>query len=261
MSSSFYVAGDWVESFSENYGFIGSKKVARLLNGFMVKGFRGRKIVTAGRALSEKYKEYCLAAHPYMSTTHHSVTKDAANDLHEICYLGRLEPLKRVCDAILAVDVVLRKGYSVKLYICGDGKDRLKLHELVKEKGLKGHVVFMGQLAERADVESVLSNSGVVILPSISEGTPKVLAEGMSFGCIPIAIQDVGSINDIITHEENGLLADPRSPESLAENIVKIIQDPVLASGLRKRALRYAEEHTIQHEVKKLWDFVRANED
>lgn len=73
--------------------------------------------------------------------------------------------------------------------------------------------------------------AAVLVSPSVHDGTPNSLLEGMACGCFPVA-GDLESIREWITHGENGLLADATDPARLAEAILRALKH----SDLRERA-------------------------
>lgn len=73
--------------------------------------------------------------------------------------------------------------------------------------------------------------ASVTVSPSDHDGTPNTLLEAMACGCFPIA-GDIESLREWITNGVNGLLCDPSNPESLADAVVRALED----EDLRRRA-------------------------
>jgi glycosyltransferase involved in cell wall biosynthesis len=71
----------------------------------------------------------------------------------------------------------------------------------------------------------------VLVVPSISEGVPRVLYEGMSQG-LPVVATDVGGIPGLISHDDNGLLVPPREPAALAGAVRRLLEDRPLRRRL-----------------------------
>jgi glycosyltransferase involved in cell wall biosynthesis len=86
----------------------------------------------------------------------------------------------------------------------------------------------------------------VVVSPSIHDGTPNSLLEGMACGCFPVA-GDLESIREWITHGQNGLLVDPNSPQSIADAILLALEREDLrreAAGLNGKIISARGEYT-----------------
>jgi glycosyltransferase involved in cell wall biosynthesis len=80
------------------------------------------------------------------------------------------------------------------------------------------------------EMAAAFRSAQVLVSPTVHDGTPNSLLEGMASGCFPVA-GDLESIREWITPGVNGALVDPGSPEQLADAIVAALNDP----GLRGR--------------------------
>lgn len=251
-----YIAGDWLNSFNANYKFRGSKYIANRLERMQHPIIKNSIPVTAGPILADKYSKI-NKCHAYYSTTHNKVyNKKHIIKPHNIIFVGRLEPLKRVEDAIKSIEILLRRSIDVKLTILGDGFMRKQLENMVGEMKLEEHVLFKGNISDKDIVKEEYLKADILLLPSLSEGTPKVLAEAMAHSVVPIAVEDVGSNDYIIQNGVNGILVPKRSPESIADSIMNLVENIEIYSDMVHYSQKYALEHTLDNEVDKLWDFV-----
>lgn len=118
----------------------------------------------------------------------------------EVVFVGRLDEPKGV-DFIL--EFLASGNFNPKLFhIVGAGELKNDLErELVKRN--VAHK-FYGTL-KQTEIFKIFYVAHAIILPSRSEGFPKVLAEAMNFGCIPIT-SNVGSICHYINHGETGIV-------------------------------------------------------
>ena len=89
-------------------------------------------------------------------------------------------------------------------------------------------------------VPNLLAASDIIVLPSYSEGCPKILVEAMMMGK-PIVATNIPGINDVVENQKEALLVEPGDPVALAHAIKTLLNDKTLASTLafnaRKRAL------------------------
>ena len=86
----------------------------------------------------------------------------------------------------------------------------------------------------------------VVVSPSVHDGTPNSLLEGMACGCFPVA-GDLESIREWITHGQNGLLVDPNNPQAIADAILIALEREDLrheAAGLNAKIISARGEYT-----------------
>ena len=79
-------------------------------------------------------------------------------------------------------------------------------------------------IGSRSDVPDVLSISSVFVLPSYyREGIPRILLEAATVG-LPIITTDMPGCREVVKHNRNGWLVNPRSTKSLVEAIEKAIK-------------------------------------
>ena len=160
------------------------------------------------------------------------------------CFVGRLEDAKgvqRIIDAFGALDNL----ESIKtIHLIGDGAKMTHYKKQCIDLGLP--VVFHGFL-ERQEVFGIYKESHFLMLPSTaSEGFPKVIAEGMNFGCIPI-VSEVSSIGQYI-NSRNGFLVNPCTVDELKKILIKIKQiDIVDLKNKAFEAHKGAKDFTFDH--------------
>ncbi len=102
-----------------------------------------------------------------------------------------------------------------EMVFAGDGVERREFEEMASHS--KFPIKFLGHCS-KDDVAQLLSESHVLLLPSKSEGFPKVVGEAMNFGCIPV-VTDVSCMAEYITHGKNGFLLNEASEEEVMENL------------------------------------------
>lgn len=133
----------------------------------------------------------------------------------ELCFVGRLEAAKGV-DLIIEAVSKLNAVSLCKIgtiHMVGEGVERGGYQKCVDELSLP--ITFHGYLS-RPEVHEIYKKSHAIILPSASEGFPKVIAEAMNYGCIPI-VSDVSSISHYIRHKDNGFLIKSLDVSSLKD--------------------------------------------
>jgi glycosyltransferase involved in cell wall biosynthesis len=97
-----------------------------------------------------------------------------------------------------------------------------------------------------AQMGDVFRAAQVVVSPSVHDGTPNSLLEGMACGCFPVA-GDLESIREWITHGQNGLLVDPNNPQAIADAILIALEREDLrheAAGLNAKIISARGEYT-----------------
>jgi glycosyltransferase involved in cell wall biosynthesis len=150
--------------------------------------------------------------------------------------VGRLSQEKAHIDLIQAFTLLRKKGRQARLILVGDGPERSKL-----EQAAGPGVLFTGQVH---DTPSYYAATDVLVLPSLTEGSPNVLLEAMAAG-VPVVATDVGGIPEIVRHRESALLVSPQRPDLLAQAIEEMLSSPELRRSLIARAQEIiAQNHT-----------------
>lgn len=170
-----------------------------------------------------------------------SVAKQYLYDKDRIYALviGRLEEQKGHCYLI---DAVARMPEQVRsrlvIFLAGDGTLESSLKKQVAERGVEAHFVFLGHTEK---VPEFLSLVDFVILPSLWEGLPLSVLEAFSAQKAVLATNIPGT-TEVMIDGENGYLAEARDPDSLAQGLVKVLENPGKMRQLGQRAFRHWEE-------------------
>lgn len=134
------------------------------------------------------------------------------------CFVGGLNTNKgidRIVDAFKEIDTP-KIG---TLHVVGDGVLRKTIKE--KAKGLSINCILHGSLPKEQVVE-IYKQSHFIILPSQSEGFPKVIGEAMNYGCVPI-VSDVSCIGQYVIEGINGYLINPITTDEIKKSIEKSV--------------------------------------
>ncbi len=145
--------------------------------------------------------------------------------------ISELHPTKRIDDAIRAMKIIAENHPGALLVVIGEGQERQKLEDLIRELHLRNHVSLVGFKSEAA---SLLPAFDLFVHSSQSEALGLALLEA---GCasLPVVATRVGGIPEIIPDDDHGLLVSPRNPEALATAIDSLIKDPARARELGAR--------------------------
>ncbi|MDD5680060.1 MAG: glycosyltransferase [Candidatus Omnitrophica bacterium] len=150
-----------------------------------------------------------------------------------LAVVGRLVPQKGHRYFLLALKELIRER-KVKGLIVGAGYLEGELKSLSRSLGLENRVLFTGL---RTDVQGILGIVNALIVPSLREGLPIVALEAMAAG-VPVVASEVGGLPEMITHEETGILVEPKNYPALKEAISKLLADGSLSSYIKENAKR-----------------------
>ena len=144
---------------------------------------------------------------------------------------GRLSPEKGYEVLVRA----LQELPDITLKIAGDGPDRERLGELIRDNNIT-NVELLGFIAPKK-LNSIVNQCEFAVLPSIGyENFPYAVLESMCHGK-PVVAPDTGGISEMISHRKTGLLyPDPTDHKQLAKRIDELWGDSKLAKSYGKSA-------------------------
>ena len=152
--------------------------------------------------------------------------------------VGRIFPIKNHHLFLESAARVSSNADAVRFVIVGDGILRPEMEDYARELGISDRVIFTGW---RRDLPRIYADLNVLVVSSNNEGTPVSAIEAMASG-VPVVGTKVGGVPDIITDGENGYLVPPRDPEALAGAVLRLLQNPELASRMGQVGQTMARE-------------------
>ncbi|GAG17971.1 unnamed protein product, partial [marine sediment metagenome] len=167
-------------------------------------------------------------------------------------FIGRLVQEKGVEELLKAMGQVIKEIPDAKLLVVGDtlASDRdlrttERLQELIQRNNLEGVIKFTGF---REDIPELLAIMDLFALPSHREGMPRSILEAMAAGK-PVIATDIRGCREEVVDGETGYLVPVNDPGKLAEAIIKILSDKMLAKRMseagRQRAVEFFDERKV----------------
>lgn len=150
-----------------------------------------------------------------------------------IC-LGRITKMKRLQDSISAFKSIKAYHPKAKLHIVGKGSHTTELKDLIKELKISQSVTFHGFVSEKKKYQ-LLSKSWALLSTSLREGWGLNVNEAASVGTPTIAYTIPGIIDTVID-DKTGLLTQTNNPPSLAQLMIKLIDNNKLRYRLSTQA-------------------------
>jgi len=179
-----------------------------------------------------------------------SSIKDEAAHGKCILSVGRLESVKGVQYLIRAMKRVHDNIPDARLIIIGNGQERAMLEALSIQLGIQKNVQFVGKVPHEK-VLSFMQQADVFVLPSLSEGFPMVIIEALACG-LPVVASGVGGVPEIITNEANGYLVKAKDTESIADNILLLLQDEKLRKKISDNNKQLVKKYTWENVITRL---------
>lgn len=170
----------------------------------------------------------------------------------ELIFVGSLVAGKNPMYAILLVEQLIKKGKNVLLNFFGEGSEKAFLEQYIKEKQLENYISLHGNQNQKV-IKKAYQKSHFVILPSKSEGWPKAIAEGMFWGCIPVATK-VSCVPFMLDYANRGILLE-MNLEKDTNQIEEIMADENKFFAKSRLASQWSQNYTtdvFEAEIKKL---------
>lgn len=133
-------------------------------------------------------------------------------------FIGRLDADKGV-DLLINSISNWPQDKIFKFHFVGDGPLAFPLRKTINSLGINAY--FHGLITQELIFE-LLKESHFLVLPSRSEGFPKVVAEGLNFGCLPI-VTAVGSVTHYIKNGNSGIIISEQNEYALTSAILEAI--------------------------------------
>lgn len=169
------------------------------------------------------------------------------DEVFRFLFMGRLIQEKGIEDYIKAAKILRQKYKNIEFFIIGhiDAENPTAIpNDVFLEWIRPSYIKYLGF---KDDVREVIKEVDAVVLPSYyPEGIPRVLQEAMSMEK-PIITANSDGCREAVDDGVNGYLCEPRSPQSLAQAMQKLIDLPLddlktMGKAGRKKAVNEFKE-------------------
>ena len=167
-------------------------------------------------------------------------------------FVGTLSLGKQPLYAIQLVEEMHKKGKKVLLELYGEGILRKELEHYISQNNLEA-IVFLKGNQNKETVLKGYQNSHFLILPSKSEGWPKVVAEAMFWGCVPIA-SPVSCVSYMMGNGRRGVILQEELNQDV-DQIEAVISKQEVYQKMASEGQTWSRQFTtdkFEAEIKKL---------
>ena len=141
----------------------------------------------------------------------------------------KIKNIPHVIEAFMKV----REAMPAKLLLVGDGPEKHRVMDQVKESPYKEDVLFLGK---QENVAELFSISDLKLLLSEKESFGLVLLEAMACG-VPGIGTNIGGIPEVIEHGENGFIVELGDVDAVARHAIELLGDEEKLSQFRLAAI------------------------
>lgn len=189
-------------------------------------------------------------AHLVFSSSHHeddilTPKETFKRPPYKILNVARLNSVKNQILLLRALARLNEHGRDWRLAIVGEGAKRVFLEKEAVKLGVNEWVEMPGMLPHGMDLWSRFDAADVFVLPSRSEGTPKVVLEAMCRG-IPVAAAAVSGVPAQLGGGEWGLLFPDNDVEGLVSSLERLREDAELRKSITIKANLFVKKQTVE---------------
>ena len=164
-------------------------------------------------------------------------------------FVGTMGENKRPFETAQLIRSLRRERIDISLEMYGEGEVSEDIKWYRKENGLRDHILLRGNRPATM-VKEAYQKADVVILLSKSEGWPKVVAEAMFWGAIPI-VSNVSCVPWMIGNGERGILIE--NPEKIdIKELKNLLLDSTQLQKMSTAAMTWSRQYTMDTFTKEI---------
>lgn len=230
-------AGNWDPKSKQPLSYRLQKKI--LSNTFLTKNMQ---VLVYG-----DWKQQTKNVKPFFTATYRNSDKETViqrslNETIRFSFVGSLSPGKRPLLTVQIVEALQKRGYNVQLDIFGDGVKRTEIEKYITENQLQDRIKLHGNV-HAEEIKKVHQTSHFMILPSKSEGWPKVVAEAMFWGSVPI-VTKISCVPYMLDEGNRGILIEP-TVEDAVRQIENVLKSSENYQEKAKHAIAWSRSYTL----------------
>lgn len=240
-----YVGGNWKEEakFTAKRGWL--RRIINRPGSYVLDKIITSSILHSAYCITPSYEEHAKfhekvtvhLAPPLLNVCKKDLDRMPAHDTGDgkitITFCGELRPQKGCIDLLYAFQRLAGgvSGKQLALKFIGDGESLSFLKTYAAKFHLEESVLFAGHIKDTEALKEHLLGSFVMVLPSYSEGFPRVAYECFTLG-VPTILSSVGGIPYLLKDGVHSLLVHPGDVEGIKDQILRIISDKDLRESL-----------------------------
>lgn len=201
---------------------------------------RASHVSVVSQAMRDETKNLGLAANrvivaPMGIELTHRFTPDSSvpREAHELLFVGRMVEKKGLRDLIQALPIILEKYPDTTTSIVGFGPEESACRALASNLGVSNKVRFLGALPQ-SQLPDLYRRATALVAPFLiaqsgdQEGLGLVMVEAIGCHC-PVITTRIPAVQEVFDGNWPLFMALPQSPQSLAEQVVKLMDEPASA--------------------------------
>lgn len=214
------------------------------------------KVIGNGSSNGINTAHFTRESIPHAELENKRIDFELKTDDFVFIFVGRLVKDKGINELVNAFVTINTKFPSTKLLLVGNYEvelDPLK-PETIKEIDANPAIIAAGY---QPDVRPFLAVSHALVFPSYREGFPNVPMQALAME-IPTIVTDINGCNEIVIHEQNGLIIPPKNTQAIIDAMLRIMTDQQLYNHLKSNA---RESIVSRYDQLSLWKLIKEEYD
>lgn len=171
-----------------------------------------------------------------------------------ICHAGTMEVAYKSQDVLLeAISICRANGLDVRLTLLGEGRLSDYCKSKARQLEIEKYVKFLGMLSAGDAVREQLDTADMFVLPSTTEGLPRIVIEAMA-RALPCIATNVGGIPELLSEED---MVPPADAEALAAKIILVSHDYQRMVKMSRRNLDVSKKYGMGELNRRRVEFYR----
>jgi glycosyltransferase involved in cell wall biosynthesis len=225
-----------------------------LSNRFIVMAERGRQLLKEVYGVSPEKIDLIPHGVPDVQFIDPSFHKDqfGVEGKTMLLTFGLLSPNKGIEYVIEALPAILEKHPNVVYIVLGathpnllsrEGESyRLKLERLAEDRGVSANVIFYNRFVTLEELTDFIGAADIYVTPYLNEAQITSGTLAYAFGAGKAVISTPYLYAQELLAQERGILVPFRDSKAIAEGVTRLLANPALMAGMRKRAWKLGRE-------------------
>lgn len=155
--------------------------------------------------------------------------------------VGRFVPQKAFDRLLRVVNRLHKEGFSLELWLLGDGEQRPLLEQYIQEEKLGAIVTLCGF---QTNPYPYLKQSDLFVCSSVSEGYSTAVTEALIIG-LPVVTTDCSGMDELLADGTYGIITE-NNEEALYEGLKRCVTQPNLFETYKEQSLQYKNKMVLK---------------
>ena len=160
--------------------------------------------------------------------------------------IAAISPHKDYFTFVDTVEILCQENLNAKFLMIGgkeDVEETQKVEAYIQQKQLHKHIIMTGF---RKDIPAILPELDIFLFTSKTEGLGTSLLD--AFACkVPVVSTNAGGVPELVIHEKTGLLSPIKDAQHLANQVLRLVNEPMLKETIIQGALQHLKSFTKEN--------------